>query len=229
VSARLLIVDDDAALRQFVGTTLKLEGHHVSFAEDGQGLVECVAQEKPHLVILDVVMPGRSGLEALRDLRAAGKSVPVILLTARDEDADKFAGFEAGADDYLVKPFNSRELIYRVAAVLRRAQPETMPTDGATLAVGSLRLIPSQHAASIGDRQVHLTRTEYALLLTLARAAGRLFTPADLLTRVWGQEYRDQPEILRTNIYRLRHKLEDNPRQPKYLKTRPGVGYYLSP
>jgi DNA-binding response OmpR family regulator len=225
MSARILIVDDDAALRQFVGTTLHLEGHQVAHAGDGLDLVERVRGEQPHLVIMDVVMPGRSGLDALRELRGAGIGVPVVLLTARDEDEDKIAGFEAGADDYLVKPFNARELTFRVAAVLRRCQP--VSADPAPVSLGSLRLVPSQHAAMVGEREVYLTRTEYALLLTLARAAGRVFTPADLLTRVWGPEYRDQPEILRTNIYRLRHKIEANPRQPAFLKTRAGVGYYL--
>ena len=230
MTARLLVVDDDPALRQFIGVTLGIEGYQVAFGADGEGLVQRVEQDRPQLVVLDVVMPRLSGLEALRELRAAGQQVPVILLTGRDEDADKIAGFEAGADDYLIKPFNTRELVVRVAAVLRRAGAgDSSAAASSAVAVGGLRLLPSQHAASVGDRQVNLTRTEYALLLTLARSAGRVFTPADLLSRVWGPEYRDQAEILRTNIYRLRQKLEADPKQPKYLRTRAGVGYYLSP
>ena len=229
MTARLLVVDDDPALRQFIGVTLAIEGYDVAFAADGEGLVERIERERPHLVVLDIVMPGLSGLDALRQVRAAGQTVPVILLTGRDEDADKIEGFDAGAADYLGKPFNTRELVVRVAAVLRRAGAAAASVAGsAAVAVGGLRLLPSQHAASVGERQVNLTRTEYALLLTLARSAGRVFTPADLLTRVWGPEYRDQAEILRTNIYRLRQKIEADPKEPKYLRTRAGVGYYLS-
>ena len=228
MSERLLVIDDDPALRQCLGVALEMAGYHVAFASDGVDLLDRVAREQPHLLVLDVVMPRVDGLEALRALREAGSSLPVILLTARDEDADKIAGFEAGADDYLVKPFNTRELVFRVAALLRRVRPASPAPSPAALVVGSLRVLPSQHAASVGDRQVSLTRTEYALLLTLARSAGNVFAPADLLTRVWGPAYRDQTEILRTNIYRLRQKLEDDPRQPRYVRTRPGVGYYLS-
>ena len=224
----LLVVDDDPGLREFVGVTLRLEGYRIVFAADAEELPQRIQDEQPELVIMDLVMPGRSGLEALKELRAEGCDLPVIMLTARDEDEDKLAAFQAGADDYLVKPFNARELVARVAAVLRRARPATDAESGGAIVVGPLRLVPGRHTARMADRDISLTRTEYALLLALARAAGRVFTPAELLTRVWGAEYRDQTEILRTNIYRLRQKLEADPRQPRYLRTRQGVGYYLA-
>jgi DNA-binding response OmpR family regulator len=228
----LLIVDDDASLREFVGVTLRVSGYHVLFAADGEDVPDLVVEQQPRLVIMDITMPGISGLEALRRLRSIGSDVPVIMLTGRGEDDDKLAAFEAGADDYLTKPFSSRELVARVAAVLRRARlAATDPEAASILQVGPLTLIPGNHSATIQDREVSLTRTEYALLLILARHPGRVFTPAELLTRVWGAEYRDQAEILRTNMYRLRQKLEvgQHPRQPRYLRTRPGVGYYFSP
>jgi DNA-binding response OmpR family regulator len=226
----LLVVDDDQALREFVAVILRLAGYTVLAASDGAGVPEMVIAEKPRLVIMDVTMPRVSGLEALRRLRAIGSDVPVIMLTAHGDEDDKLAAFDAGADDYLVKPFNARELVARVGAVLRRARLAATETGAGTIvSIGPLTLVPDGYSASIEDRDVRLTRLEYALLLTLARSAGRVFTPGDLLTHIWGPEYRDQAEILRTNIYRLRQKLEADPRQPRYLKTQPGVGYYFSP
>jgi two-component system response regulator VicR len=227
---KLLIVDDDPALRDFVGLTLRLGGYDVVFAADGESVVETVIRLRPSMVIMDVIMPGVTGLEALRRLRALGSDVPVIMLTARGADDDKLAAFEAGADDYLVKPFSSKELVARVGALLRRARLAVAePDEMKIVAAGPLTLVPGSYLARMHDREVALTRTEYALMLILARQPGRVFTPAELLTRVWGAEYRDQAEILRTNIYRLRQKLEEDPRQPRYLRTRAGVGYYFSP
>jgi DNA-binding response OmpR family regulator len=225
----ILIVDDEPGLRDFVGVTLKLAGFRVLFAPDGAGVPQMVLHAKPQLVVMDLSMPAVSGLEALRQLRALGSTVPVVMLTGRDEDDARYSAFDAGADDYLLKPFKARELVARVTAVLRRTQVKPSDADpGLVLCIGDLTLVPSNHSANVGGREVVLTRTEYALLLTLARAAGRVFTPAELLSRVWGPEYCDQAEILRTNMYRLRQKLEANPRQPRHLRTRTGVGYYLA-
>ncbi|HEY3060900.1 MAG TPA: response regulator transcription factor [Chloroflexota bacterium] len=227
--ATILVVDDEPGLREFVGVTLKLAGYRPILASDGAQVAELVIRDQPHLVLMDYSMPSMSGLEALQQLRALGSEVPVIMLTARDEHDDKLAAFNAGADDYLTKPFNARELVARVAAVLRRTRTEGGGADpGQVLAVGELTLVPGNHSVSVGGREVILTRTEYALLLTLARAVGRVFTPAELLSRVWGPEYRDQAEILRTNMYRLRRKVEADPSAPRHIRTRPGVGYYLA-
>ncbi len=228
-SGTILVVDDDARLRRFVGETLDLEGYAVQFASDGEAVETMVAERRPDLVVLDVVMPGMSGLEALRHLRANGRMIPVIMLTARDDEEDKVQALRDGADDYLVKPFSARELVARVQAVLRRSRgPLSEEGETQMLRIGPLVLYPGSRTATVLERQVDLTRTEYTLLLTLVRGAGRVFTPADLLTRVWGPEYRDQGEILRTNVYRLRQKIEEDPRHPRYLRTRLGVGYYFS-
>ncbi len=224
----ILVVDDDARLRRFVGETLQMEGYGVEFAADGEEVERMVAERRPDLVVMDVVMPGISGLEALRRLRAMRRTLPVIMLTARDDEEDKVQALRDGADDYLVKPFSARELVARVQAVLRRTRGAADDHELQVLQVGPLILYPGSRAAMVGERKIDLTRTEYALLLTLVRGAGRVFTPADLLTRVWGAEYRDQGEILRTNIYRLRQKLETDPRHPRYLRTRNGVGYFFA-
>jgi DNA-binding response OmpR family regulator len=226
----LLVVDDDASIREFVGLTLRLGGYHVVFASDGQEVPDLVAHAQPRMLVMDISMPGLSGIDALRRLRDLGNDVPVIMLTARGADDDKLTAFEAGADDYLTKPFSAKELVARVGALLRRAKlAATEPPPSTVITVGPLTLEPGTHSARMSDRELGLTRTEYALLLTLARQPGRVFTPAELLTRVWGLEYRDQAEILRTTIYRLRQKLEDDPRQPRHLCNRAGVGYYFSP
>jgi two-component system response regulator MtrA len=225
----VLVVDDDRGIREFVGVTLRLAGYRPILVAGGDGVPQALLTEEPKLVVMDVTMPGVSGIQALRHLRSAGSEVPVIMLTARGEDDAKLAAFEAGADDYLVKPFNARELVARVGAVLRRARLTTPEAEAdAVVTVGALTLHPRDHAASIGDRQLALTRIEYSLLLTLARSPGRVFTPPELLSRVWGAEYQDQPEILRTNVYRLRKKLEEDPARPRHLLTRAGVGYYVA-
>jgi len=227
--ATILVVDDEPGLREFVGVTLKLAGYRPVLASDGAQVADIVIRDHPDLVVMDYSMPTMSGVEALQQLRVLGSAVPVIMLTARDEHDDKLAAFNAGADDYLTKPFNARELVARVAAVLRRTRAAAgEPDPGQVVAVGELTLVPGNHTVSVGGREVTLTRTEYALLLTLARSAGRVFTPAELLSRVWGPEYRDQAEILRTNMYRLRQKLEADPSAPRRIRTRPGVGYYLA-
>jgi len=225
----ILVVDDEPGLREFVSVTLKLAGFRPLLVGDGAQVADSVLRDKPDLVLMDLTMPSMSGLAALKHLRGLGSSVPVIMLTARDQQTDKIEAFDAGADDYLVKPFNARELVARVSAVLRRTR--STAADAAAeqvFAVGELTLVPGNHTAVVAGREVALTRTEYALLLSLARGAGRVFTPAELLVRVWGPEYRDQPEILRTNMYRLRQKLELDPSQPRHLCTRSGVGYYLA-
>lgn len=228
--ALVLVVDDDARMRRFVGETLEMAGHRVIFADDGEQVGRTNQQHRPDLVVLDVVMPRMSGVAALRQLRASGEDVPVIMLTARDEDEDKVEALQAGADDYLVKPFSARELVARVQAVLRRARgPLGEEERLTTSASGALTLQPSSRSVRVEGREVALTRTEYTLLATLVRRPNTIFTPGDLLTKVWGAEYRDQGEILRTNMYRLRKKIEADPSSPRYLRTRSGVGYYFEP
>jgi DNA-binding response OmpR family regulator len=229
-AVRILVVDDDAAIREFVALALRLSDYDVVFGSDGETVTDLVLSERPRLIIMDLSMPGISGIEALQRLRSIGSELPVIMLTAHDGDDDKLAAFDAGADDYLVKPLSARELVARVAAVLRRSRLGSADVEPPNVVqAGPLTIIPATHTASINGRNLSLTRLEYSLLVLMARTPGRIFTSDELLTRVWGPEYHDQAEILRTNIYRLRHKLEDDPRRPRYVCTRPGVGYYFSP
>lgn len=222
---KILVVDDERRLREFVALALRSAGYEVLLAADANDL----DSRGLDLLVMDVNMPGISGLEAVRKLREAGDEVPVVMLTACDDDDSKLAAFDVGADDYLTKPFNARELVARVGAVLRRARRNVSAApDEDTLTIGAITLCLRNHTAQVQGRAVELTRTEYALLLTLARGEGRVFTPAELLSRVWGPEYSTQAEILRTNMYRLRQKLEADPRQPRFLRTRPGVGYFVA-
>jgi DNA-binding response OmpR family regulator len=198
---------------------------------DAASAIEAVVRCAPDLVLSDVMLPGRDGLGLLETLRAnpTTATVPVVLLSARAGEEAKVEGLRAGADDYLVKPFSARELVARVGAVLRRTNQSANEAAAVPVVyVGPLTLIPGNHTATIHNRSIVLTRTEFALLLAFAHAPERVFTPAELLVKVWGPEYRDQAEILRTNVYRLRQKLEDDPRQPRHLRTRAGIGYYFS-
>ena len=220
----ILVVDDDPHLRHLLGGVLQSAGFAVVEAEDGDQVVACVRHHGPRLVLLDLRLGRLSGLEALRALRAAGLGVRVIVLTGAHEEETVVAALEAGADDYVTKPFSSRALLARIQAVLRRGTPLAA---GQPLRVGELALDPALHQAWIGKRTVPLTPTEYKLLQILLGAVGRTFTPDELLEQVWGPTYRGQAEIVRANIYRLRHKLEA-PGQPRYLHSRRGVGYRLA-
>jgi len=174
----LLVVDDDAAVREFVARTLRLAGYEVLFAEDGEGVPELVLRQHPRLVIMDISMPRVSGIDALRQLRSQGSDIPVIVLTAHGADEDKLAAFEAGADDYLVKPFSSRELVARVGAVLRRARMAASETQTeAPMQAGPVTLVPGNHSALIRVHEVGMTSIEYPLLMILASHAGLVFTP----------------------------------------------------
>jgi DNA-binding response OmpR family regulator len=222
-------VDDDPRLRQLVGTILRRAGFGVLEAEDGDAVADLVRDRQPDLVVLDLRMQRVSGLEALRALRAEGQHMGVIILTAADEEELLVTAFEAGADDYVTKPFSPRALLARVKALLRRARGDgthNKQTGGER--VGGVSLDPLTHYAWIGGRSVALTPTEYQLLQTLMRGVGHVYTAADLLVRVWGPSYVGQDEIVRANIYRLRRKLEPIPREPRYIRSRPGVGYYFA-
>ncbi len=183
--------------------------------------------EQPDLVLLDILLPGSmDGYEICRRLREFS-TVPVIMLTAKARDADILTGFDAGADDYLTKPFNAKELLARVKAVLRRSQhPEEMTT--ATFACGELEIDYARHAVTRRGETVSLTRTEYALLRELALNANRVLSHPDLLTAVWGPEYRDDVDYLRAYVRYLRRKIEADPSNPRYIVTLPGIGYMLS-
>ncbi len=218
---RVLVVDDDPQLRQLLRDVLRSRGVDVVATEDGEGVLDLVRAHHPDAVVLDLKMPRVSGIEALRELRKAGESLPVLVLTGILEEDQVLEAFEEGADDYVTKPFQPRVLVARLLAVLRRGQP------GLGEVAGEVTLDPRTHNARVGEQLVPLSPTEYELLRVLMRGAGRVFTAEDLLARVWGPAYAGEDDIVRANIYRLRQKLEPQPREPRYILGRRGVGYFF--
>lgn len=223
----ILVVEDQPRVMRLVSEILKAVGYQVVTAGDGKHALEMVSLEQPDLVLLDVLLPGDlDGFQICRRLREFS-SVPIIMLTAKARDVDILTGFDAGADDYVLKPFNAKELLARVRAVLRRTQhPEETTT--ATFACGDLTIDYARHAVTRHGETVSLTRTEYALLRELALNANRVISHPDLLTAVWGSEYRDEIDYLRAYVRCLRRKIEADPSDPQYIVTLSGVGYMLS-
>lgn len=223
---RILIVEDQPRVVRLVSEVLRAVGYQVLIAGDGKRALETVSLEQPDLVLLDVLLPGgMDGYEICRRLREFS-AVPIIMLTAKARDTDVLTGFDAGADDYLTKPFNAKELLARVKAVLRRSQrPEEVTTT--TFACGDLEIDYARHVVTRRGEAVPLTRTEYALLRELALNCNRVLSHPDLLTAVWGVEYRDELDYLRAYVRYLRRKIEPDPSNPRYLVTLPGVGYML--
>jgi len=227
MSEKILVVDDEPRVVRLVSEVLKAVGYQVIAAASGEPAIEMVALEQPDLVLLDILLPrGPDGYEICRRIREFSE-VPVIMLTAKAQESDVLHGFDVGADDYLTKPFSAKELVARVKAVLRRTQrPEEMVT--ATLTCGELEINFARRTVKVRGEKVSLTRTEYALLRQLALNANRIMLHQDLLTTVWGPEYRDDIDYLRAYIRYLRRKIEENPHEPRYILTTPGVGYMLT-
>ncbi len=227
MAGRILVVEDEARVVRLVREVLRAVGYEVTATASGETAVERVALEAPDLVLLDIMLPdGPDGYEVCRRLREFSE-VPVIMLTAKAMDADVLRGFDVGADDYLTKPFNAQELVARVKAVLRRShRPEETVT--APRVCGELAIDFARRAVKARGEAVALTRTEFALLRELALNANRVMTHQDLLTRVWGPEYRDDVDYLRAYVRYLRRKLEADPSNPKYILTSLGVGYMLA-
>jgi len=223
---RVLIVDDDHRILKFLEVKLKASGYGVLTATSGVEALEQVEAQEPDLVVLDVLMPKKDGFETLRELRAFS-SVPVIILSAREADTDKVKGLKLGADDYLAKPFSPDELVARIEAVRRRlvSAQDRKVVDSITLGRMSINL--KRHSVTVNKKEIQLTRIEWLLLSELARNAGRLMTYSDLLTKIWGPEYRDDVQILRTWVSRLRNKIERDPGQPSIIHTVPKTGYMI--
>jgi two-component system KDP operon response regulator KdpE len=227
MSEKILVVDDEPRVIRLVTAVLEAVGYDVIAASSAESAVEMVALEQPDLVLLDILLlSGPDGYHVCRRIREFSE-VPVIMLTAKARDEDIEQGFEAGADDYLTKPFNAKELIARVKAVLRRTnRPEEKVTS--TFKCGDLEINFARYSVSVDGRLVSLTRTEYALLRELALNANRVMLHQDLLTAVWGAEYRNDIDYLRAYIRHLRRKIEANAGKPQYILTTPGVGYMLA-
>ena len=227
MNTKILVVDDEPRVVRLVSEVLTTVGYQVVAAASGKSAIEMVALEQPDLLLLDILLPkGPDGYEICRRVREFSE-VPVIMLTAKAQETDMLHGFDVGADDYLTKPFSAKELVARVKAVLRRTQrPEERIS--VTLKCGDLEINFARRTVEIRDEQVSLTRTEYALLRQLALNANRVMLHQDLLTEVWGGEYRDDVDYLRAYIRYLRRKLEPDPSNPQYILTSQGVGYMLA-
>ncbi|MBI2772935.1 MAG: response regulator transcription factor [Chloroflexi bacterium] len=224
---RILVVDDEPDVVTLVslGIAAQRPEHEVTQAHDGVSALASIERERPDVVILDLAMPGKDGLTVLRELRERGDDVPVIVLTAKGLEHDKVRGLEAGADDYVTKPFGQQELMARIDAVMRRHRAATGQRQERVVQHGELRVDFAQRRVSAQGKPVHLTPTEYELLYHLVTNAGRLMGHQTLLAKVWGPEYRDEVHYLKVYVGRLRNKIEPDPQEPTYIHTVRGVGY----
>jgi DNA-binding response OmpR family regulator len=223
-TGRVVVVDDEAMVRDVCRRYLEAAGYEVTDFEDGATALRHLRSDPPDLVVLDLMLPGRDGLEVLRGFRK-GSEVPVILLTARGDEQDRVAGLELGADDYVVKPFSPKELVARVRSVLRRSAPS-----GATVEHDGLRIDPVSRSVTVDDQPVELTRREFDLLHHLASHPRQVFSRTDLLRAVWDSspEWQD-PSTVTVHVRRLRAKVERDPEHPRWLTTQWGVGYRFDP
>lgn len=221
----ILVVDDEPQIRRVMRSTLSSSGYVITEAANGEGAVESVRKNKPDLILLDVNMPGIGGIEACREIRHA-TDAPIIMLTVRNAERDKVAALDAGADDYVVKPFGIQELLARVRAALRRYAPEDAvpPFVSKDIAINF-----DSRAVTVRGRQVHLTPKEYDVLKHLVANQGKPLTHRRLLQSVWGPDYGEETDNLRVVINQLRKKIEADPAKPKYILTEPWIGYRFDP
>ncbi|MBM2810559.1 MAG: two component transcriptional regulator, winged helix family [Chloroflexi bacterium] len=222
----IAIADDDPKMIRLLRRNLELQGYRVVSATDGPSAIELVETEEPALLVLDVVMPGMDGCEVLTRLREF-TWLPVIILSGKDDEHDIVRGLEAGADDYVTKPFAPRELLARVQSALRRASFGSEDRHSAVMSNGEIEIDYAQHLVKLAGNEVLLTPTEYRLLACLAQNVGRTLTQEDILLRVWGNGYQDEAHLLRVNVARLRGKLGETATVTRYVVTRPGVGYTM--
>ena len=223
----VLVIEDDSQIRRFLRATLGSHGYRLFEATTGEaGLVEA-ATRQPDIVILDLGLPDIDGLDVIRRLRE-WTALPIVVLSARGQERDKIAALDAGADDYVSKPFGVGELLARMRAALRHATRSPEDAAESTFTLGDLHVDLPKRQVSVAGSQVHLTPIEYRLLTTLIRHAGKVLTHRQLLIEVWGPPYADQAHYLRVYMAQLRRKLEADPARPRYLLTEPGVGYRLT-
>ena len=227
--SRILIVEDNRDLAYGLGNNLEIEGYAVEVAEDGRKGLDAARRAPPDLVVLDLMLPEMDGYRVLRELRQGGQTMPVLILTARGEEADKVRGLRLGADDYITKPFGLLELLARVEALLRRSgrgpgQADTMP-----FRFGEVEVDPATRSTLRGGSAVDLAPKEFELLCALLRARGAAVTRLDLMTRVWGYSAAVVSRTVDTHVAELRRKLEDDPRAPRHILTVRKIGYRLRP
>ena len=218
---RILVVDDEPEIRRFLRASLKMHQFEVFEADSGQKALKAVVDHRPDLIILDLGLPDMDGIEVTRQVREWSRT-PIIILSVRDREADKINTLDAGADDYLTKPFGVGELLARIGVVMRHISPSN--TDP-VYHIGKLVVDLARHQVSLDGLEITLTPTEFDLLHALVQNAGRVITHRQLIHTVWGNAYEDESRLLRVNISNLRRKIEPNPNQPYYILTELGVGY----
>jgi len=223
MAVRILTVEDDERIRTAVSLALEEEGWEVEEAANGEDALVAFAQNPSDVVLIDIMLPGIDGFEVCRRIRRLG-DVPIVMVTARSDSHDVVAGLEAGADDYLRKPFDPKELSARVRALLRRSRPSGSP---AQMVFDQLEVIPDEGVVRLAGDEVHLTRTEFRLLVELASSPGKVMSREDLLERVWARDYFDDERLVDVHVRRPRTKLEPDPAHPRYVVTVRGMGYKL--
>ena len=223
MAVRILTVEDDERIRTAVSLALEEEGWEVKETANGEDALVAFAQNPSDVVLIDIMLPGIDGFEVCRRIRRLG-DVPIVMVTARSDSHDVVAGLEAGADDYLRKPFDPKELSARVRALLRRSRPSGSP---AQMVVDQLEIIPDEGVVRLAGDEVHLTRTEFRLLVELASSPGKVMSREDLLERVWARDYFDDERLVDVHVRRLRTKIEPDPANPRYVVTVRGMGYKL--
>ena len=230
MAKKILVVDDEKPISDIIKFNLEKEGYEVVVAYDGEEALEKVESEQPDLIVLDLMLPKIDGLEVAKRVRAK-RTMPIIMVTAKDSELDKVLGLELGADDYVTKPFSNRELVARVKANLRRQEAAAAPaaeTQNADIQVGDLTIYPDAYTVTKRGENINLTHREFELLYYLAQHIGQVINREHLLQTVWGYDYFGDVRTVDVTVRRLREKIEDNPSHPQWLITRRGVGYYLA-
>jgi DNA-binding response OmpR family regulator len=221
----VLLVDDDARLREIVGMALEGEGYRVRGAGSAEEALDVLERDGPDLMILDVMLPGKDGFELCREIRTRNP-LPILMLTAKTDTVDVVVGLESGADDYVTKPFVTKELVARIRALLRRTR-DGGPQAQRRISVGDLEIVPDAATVTKRGAPIHLTKTEFRLLLTMALRPNQVFTREVLLQQVWEYDYFGDSRLVDVHVRRLRGKIEDDPRDPKIVQTVRGLGYKI--
>lgn len=231
MSQKILVVDDEQSIVTLLKYNLETAGYIVEVAYDGEEALKKVETEQPELIVLDVMLPKKDGIEVCKTIRSDKNLVPILMLTAKDDEFDRVLGLELGADDYMIKPFSPREVVARVKAILRRSQfvneIEKEDVDDEDIIIGSIRIRPEFFEVYKEDELLELTPKEFELLLYLIERQGRVITREHMLNSVWNYEFAGDSRIVDVHISHLRDKLEENPKQPKLIKTVRGLGYKL--
>jgi len=222
----VLVVDDDIRIVRMMQRILELQGYRVISANDGETALNLLEEESPDLILLDIMLPDTDGCTVCQQIREFSE-VPIIMVTAKGNEEEKVEGLDAGADDYVTKPFSANELAARARAVLRRGKLGEVRSEP-VLQCHDLTVDLSQHKVTLGEQEVNLTATEYKLLCYLVRNTGRVLTPDQILEKVWGEEYLGESHLLQVTMARLRQKLGDDAKKSRYILTRPGIGYMMS-